>query len=74
MHAFVGRTCTIHHDGGEDGSGVGNVIIDTRDGRQVSVQARDLFDFVGEQMKSQMVSRVEQMRGRDFLYAQNGPG
>lgn len=70
MHTFTGTTCVIHHNGDLSG----DVIIETDAGTTIKVDAGDLLDFVGERMKTQMVSRVEQMRGRDYLAAQNGPG
>lgn len=72
MHTFQGESCVIHHDGSEDGSGEGVVYIDV-EGTEVQVLARDLFDFVGTRMQTQLISKIEQLRGRDYLYAQNGP-
>jgi len=71
MHTFNGKTCVIHHDGSEDGSGEGKVqITDKATGDTITIEAGDLFDFVGSQLFAKQISVMEQWRGRDFLYAQ----
>lgn len=64
MHTFNGKTCRIHFN--SDVSG--NIrIIDKDSNEEITIDGKDILDFVAEYIRSKRISTIEQMNTDDIL-------
>lgn len=62
MHTYQGTGCRIHHD--PDGSGVAIV---QAGGHEVTVPCADLVEFVGELVRMQRMTELEQASAHELV-------
>jgi hypothetical protein len=62
MHRTQCGETTFHHDGGFDGD-----VIIRRDGQEITIRMDELLDFAGAAVASALISRIEQMSGKQLL-------
>lgn len=65
MHTFEGKKIRIHHDldihGGEC------IIVDKETDTEIRCIGDDLLDFVANYIRSEKISKLEQMNNKDIL-------
>ncbi len=77
MHTFSGKSCTIHHNSDLSGhlivspTAAGNVAMRAAEGQLTSdslyIDAKDLFDFVAEQIRASRIGKLENASTEDIL-------
>lgn len=64
MHTFEGRSCRIHFN--SDMSG--NIHIVEKDSdKEIKVGGQDILDFVANYIRSERISKLEQMETKEIL-------
>lgn len=64
MHTFERKSCRIHFNSDMSGD---IHICDKDSNREIKVVGRDILDFVANYVRSERISKLEQMETKDVL-------
>lgn len=64
MHTFNGDSCNIHYNGDFSGEAI---IYNKNNNTEVRVDTQDLIDFVAEYVRSDKISKFENMDSDEIL-------
>lgn len=64
MHTFDGKSCRIHFN--SDMSGEIHIVEKDSD-KEIEVDGQDILDFVANYVRSERISKLEQMETKEIL-------
>jgi hypothetical protein len=67
MHSFHGESVNIHFNGDYSGDVVINNKKDGDEYKEITVDIKDIFDFVAGYIRSEKISKLEEMESKDIL-------